>query len=69
VLLRWRQPVHGTDVASFRIILDGRTVARRGRSGTSLWLRLRPGRHTARVDALDAAGRPLASRTARLRAA
>jgi subtilisin family serine protease len=66
-LLRWRQLVPGAEVASFRVVLDGRTVARRGRSGTSAWLRLRPGRHTARVVALGPTGRPLASRVARLR--
>lgn len=66
VLLRWQQLVGGAEVASFRITLDGRTVARRGRRGTSAWLRLRPGRHLARIVALGPSGHPLASRAARL---
>ncbi len=71
VTLRWR--VHGAAgaVASYRLRVAGRRFSsladRGGRPGRRRTLHLRPGRYHWAVDAYDASGRMLATRSARLR--
>ncbi len=73
IKLRWRASGATAAVAGYRVKVAGRDLVMRARSGraagTRRRLRLRPGRHRWQVTALDAGGRPLASRRSWIRIA
>jgi hypothetical protein len=65
ILVTWRMAQPITGVTTFEVVAGGRTLAARGAGARGAWLQTRARR--ARITALDADGRPVASTVVRLR--